>query len=276
MQIALHREGFPDAPALDTAVSHALLREADAGRGRESLRLYTPGDALAFSVLDRTRPGFPLAVARARAAGFTPILRLAGGHAAVFERGALAFAWTVPARSPRGGIRARFAAIASRIERALRRLGVDARTGEVAGEYCPGEFSVNARGAVKLAGIGQRVLRGAAHVGGVVVVRDAPRVRDVLEQVYEALDLPLAGATTGSVENELPGATAADVAAALIAEIASERACAEVPLPPAALEAARTLAPGHALEIDIPASVCAEDLEPDGKLLLARARALEV
>jgi len=33
---------------------------------------------------------------------------------------------------------------------AFRRLGVDARVGEVSGEYCPGAHSVNARGATKL------------------------------------------------------------------------------------------------------------------------------
>ena len=68
-------------------------------------------------------------------------------------------------------------------------LGVDARVGEVAGEYCPGEFSVNARGAAKLAGIGQRVVVGGAHVGGVIVVRGAGRIREVLTPIYEALEI---------------------------------------------------------------------------------------
>ena len=42
----------------------------------------------------------------------------------------------------------------------LGRLGVDARVGEVPGEYCPGAFSVNARGRIKLAGVGQRLISG--------------------------------------------------------------------------------------------------------------------
>ena len=53
---------------------------------------------------------------------------------------------------------------------ALCSLGVDARIGEVAGEYCPGKYSVNARGATKIMGVGQRLARHAAHVGGVIVV----------------------------------------------------------------------------------------------------------
>ena len=49
--------------------------------------------------------------------------------------------------------------------------------GEVPGEYCPGRWSVNAGGARKLAGIGQRVISGGAHVGTVIVVDDAAAVR---------------------------------------------------------------------------------------------------
>ena len=59
--------------------------------------------------------------------------------------------------------------MAELIAATLRGLGVDARVGEVPGEYCPGAYSVNARGAVKLSGIGQRMIRGGAHMGGVVV-----------------------------------------------------------------------------------------------------------
>ena len=39
----------------------------------------------------------------------------------------------------------RFEEVAGLIADALRALGVDARVGEVPGEYCPGAYSVNAR-----------------------------------------------------------------------------------------------------------------------------------
>ena len=61
------------------------------------------------------------------------------------------------------GTRERFERLGGVIVRALRGLGVDARVGEVEGEYCPGAWSVNARGQIKLAGIGQRMIAGAAH-----------------------------------------------------------------------------------------------------------------
>jgi len=267
VHIALYEESFAARPAFDTAVSHALLRAVDDGQASESLRLHSPGDALAFSVIDRTLPGFPLAVARARAAGFTPIVRLAGGHAAVFERGSLAFAWTVPARDPRSGIRARFSAMALHLERALRKLGVDGRVGEVPGEYCPGEFSVNARGAVKLAGIGQRVLRGAAHVGGVVVVRNSERVRAVLERVYDALELPLDVITVGAVEDELPGVRARDVAQALLAEVAASRPLAVERLPETALELAAELEGRHVAKPTEQSGDCGRSFESRTKIV---------
>ena len=85
----------------------------------------------------------------------------------------------VPDDEPRAGIHARFERTAGRLAAALARLGVDARVGEVAGEYCPGRYSVNARGAVKLAGIGQRVVGGGSHTGVVLVVEGERRINDV-------------------------------------------------------------------------------------------------
>lgn len=254
-RLRILREGLSHSAQADTGLSHALLRAADAGEAPESLRLYRPADALAFSVFDRTRPGFARAVAISQEAGFEPIVRLAGGRAAVFERHALAFAWTVPAREARAGIRARFEALSSRLARALCALGVDARVGEVAGEYCPGEFSINARGQVKLVGVGQRVIRRAAHVGGVTLIEEAPRISEVLERVYRELDYPLDSSRTGAVAEEIPGATADDVADALIAELAGDFELEFVgleDLAPSVWSAMNELAPRHAATVPRP------------------------
>jgi lipoate-protein ligase A len=213
--------GFAGRAAFDAAYSRALLDLVAKGTAPETFRLYQPDDVLAFSSVDAASAGFAEAVAAARAAGFEPVLRLAGGRAAVFHRETLAFAWTIPAPESRDGIRARFERISEIVAAALRRLGVDARIGEVPGEYCPGEYSVNARGARKLMGVGQRVIRGAAHVGGVIVVRDKDRVSKALGPVYDAMQLDWDPETTGSVEDELGVATRDEVAAALLAELRS-------------------------------------------------------
>jgi hypothetical protein len=90
----------------------------------------------------------------------------------------------------------------------------------VPGEYCPGEFSVNARGETKLMGVGQRLVQAAAHVGGVIVVAGTDRLRAVLVPVYRALDLDWDPATAGSLEDEMPGLTWDDVASAVVRRFA--------------------------------------------------------
>lgn len=220
-RVQLLELGFPGRPAFDTAFSRALLDQVASAAAAETFRLYRPDDVLAFSGVDAAGPGFAAAVAAARDAGFAPALRLAGGRAAVFHTETLAFAWTIPTAESRDGIHARFAETSELIAAALRRLGVDARIGEVPGEYCPGEFSVNARGARKLMGVGQRVIRGAAHVGGVIVAEGSERVRAVLEPVYAAMGVDWDPATTGSVADEVAGANCDAVAGALLDELRS-------------------------------------------------------
>jgi octanoyl-[GcvH]:protein N-octanoyltransferase len=225
------------------------MRRVAEGELPETLRLTRPGAMVAFAKQDAVAPGYAAAVSAARAQGFEAVLRLAGGRAAVFHEQTIALAHAVPDSEPRAGIHARFDWTARLVVRALRGLGADARVGEVAGEYCPGGYSVNARGAVKLAGIGQRLIAGGAHMGGVIVVGEAARVRSVLVPVYRALDLAWDPATTGAVEEELDGAPAASpwtaVADALVAEYRREYEVADARLDAETLELAHGLAAEH-------------------------------
>jgi octanoyl-[GcvH]:protein N-octanoyltransferase len=230
------------------AVSRALLQRVAAGVLPETLRLARPGPMVAFAKQDAVAPGYADAVRAARADGFEAVLRLAGGRAAVFHEGTIALAHAVPDSAPRAGIHSRFTRTAELIARALGRLGVDSRVGEVPGEYCPGGYSVNARGAVKLAGIGQRLIAGASHMGGVIVVGAADRVREVLVPVYDALDLSWNPDTAGAVEDELDGVGPSAwtaVREALLAEYGQGYDIVEAELDPATIELARRLAPEH-------------------------------
>jgi octanoyl-[GcvH]:protein N-octanoyltransferase len=87
----------------------------------------------------------------------------------------------------------------------------------VPGEYCAGAYSVNARGRVKLVGTAQRLVRGAALLGAVIVVRDGAGVREVLRDVYERLEIGWDDATAGSVAEEVPGVGVNDVERAVLA-----------------------------------------------------------
>jgi octanoyl-[GcvH]:protein N-octanoyltransferase len=214
------RDSFTGRPALDTALSHALLERASAGELAETLRIWRPDAIVTFGRLDAVAPGYHDALAAAHREGFAAVERLEGGRAAVFHEQTVAFAHTLPDAHPMDNTHARFEATAELMAAALARLGVEARVGEIPREYCPGAYSVNAGGRRKLMGVGQRVIARAAHVGGVVVVAQGERVRAVLEPVYRALGLDWDPATAGAVSDESAGVTYEQVEAAIIAEYA--------------------------------------------------------
>ncbi|MFH1331005.1 MAG: lipoate--protein ligase family protein [Actinomycetota bacterium] len=238
--VHLYREGFPARPAFDTAVSRALLEAASAGAGPETFRLFVPGRVLAFGTRDATHPGYRAAAAAAREQGFAPVERLAGGRAAAFHEHTLAFAWALPDPEPRRSIHPRFRELAALVVDALASLGVSARVGEVPGEYCPGAYSVNAGGG-KVMGVGQRLVAGAAHLGGVVVIDDPGLVNQALTPVYHCLGFPWDPAATGSVAGTMP-ATVDGVAEALVAALAGRHDVIEAALPATVLERAGALA----------------------------------
>ncbi len=244
-KIAVVRRSFGEPPGMDTAVSRAVLLRVAAGERGETLRVHVPGRIVAFGRQDVAADRYPEAVAATAAAGFQPIARLAGGRAAVFHEGTLAFAWAIPDPEPPRRTQARFAELAGIVAGALRSLGVAAAVGQVPGEYCPGAYSVNARGRVKLMGVGQRLTRRAAHVGGVIVVTGAPLVRAALEPVYAALGLAWDPDTVGTVADEVPGTAVADVADALLAEFATRHDLVPSDLDAATLELAAGLRADH-------------------------------
>ena len=205
--IRLIRSGHPEQAAFDTALSRATLRAVDAGTVADTLRIHRPGPIVAFGRQDAVSPGYRAAVQAARLAGYAPIERLAGGRAAIFHSGTIAFAWAMSDPSPKEGITRRFLTVGEIMVEALTSLGVDAEIGEVPGEYCPGAYSVHARSAHKIVGVGQRLSRRAAHVGGVVVVSGRDEVNRVLTPVYRALDLSWRPEATGDVVSEVPTVT---------------------------------------------------------------------
>ena len=211
----------------------------------ETLRIARPGTTVAFAKRDAVATGYEAAVRAAREHGFDATLRLAGGRAAIFHDGTMEIGHAVPDDEPRAGIHERFERTAGRLARALGAVGVDARVGEVPGEYCPGRYSVNARGAAKLAGIGQRVVGGGSHTGVVLVIEGDERINAVLDPVYAALNLDWDPAATGSVRAEARYAGWDAVSDAIVAEYAREYDLVEDEVDAETLELAKSLAPEH-------------------------------
>lgn len=222
-----------------------MLQRVAAGKLSETLRISRPGRTVAFGKRDVVSPGYARAAVAARAAGFEPIERLGGGRAAAYHEHTLIFAHALPDSDPRPGIQDRFERAARMVAAGLGRLGVDARVGEVPGEYCPGAHSVNASGRRKLAGFGQRLVAGGAHVGAVVVVDRADLVNRVLSPVYAALELSFDPSATGSVASELDRASADDVRLAILAEYSAGASIEPAELDEGTLELAHRLAPEH-------------------------------
>jgi octanoyl-[GcvH]:protein N-octanoyltransferase len=212
----LVRSWAAGSAALELAVSHALLTRVAAGELPPTLRLYRPTPTVAFGKLDTLRPGYAAAAAAARRHGYEPVLRLPGGHAAAYHGASLGIDVVYALADPVPGTHDRFCEEGERLAGALASLGVDARVGEVPGEYCAGAYSVNARGRVKLIGTAQRLVRGGALLGASIVAGDGPGVRAVLRDVYAALEIEWEDATAGAVDEEVAGVTLDDVERAVI------------------------------------------------------------
>jgi octanoyl-[GcvH]:protein N-octanoyltransferase len=241
--LTLIRESRPGP--LDVAISHSILSAVSGGQLGPTLRLHVPGAMVAFGRADRVTPGYPAAVRAARAHGFSAVERLAGGRAAVFHESTIAFSLALPETEPKTGIQQRFELISGIMVEAFVSLGVDARVGEVRGEYCPGQWSVNVGGKVKVMGVGQRLVRKAAHIGGVVVVDDGERIRDVLIPVYRALGLDWDPRTAGSLADRSPGLTTDLVMETILGQFRRRYAVVEGSLEPTLLSKAESMLDDH-------------------------------
>jgi len=210
--LELYAAAFPADPILDIAISHALLADVAAGRRPPALRLFRPGPTVAFGRLDALLPGFGSACAAARDFGFTPVLRSVGGHAAVFDGGCVVVEHLTHEDDATSGLHARFERQARRVRAALASLGADARIGQLAGEYCAGEYSVNVGGRIKVVGIAQRMVRHGALTSAIVLVAGGPELRAAIAAVYAELEIPVDPATAGALDEAVPGVTVEAVA----------------------------------------------------------------
>lgn len=170
---------------------------------------------VAFTRRDVRSPGIVRATAVARAAGFEAVVRAPGGRMVAYDEGAVVVDHVTRFASRPPGGRDVFAVNAEHHANVLRSLGVDARIGAVEGEYCPGEFSVNVGGRVKVVGSAQRITPTGTLFSAVVQVVMSERVREVLVAVSDALGYPLRTSTVGGLSDAVPELTPDVVASAL-------------------------------------------------------------
>jgi len=162
-----------------------------------ALRVWRPHRQVVFGRRDANSDGYDRAHQAARDRGYTVIERAVGGRAVAYTGSTVSFSLAVPTEDPRGTIDDRYDWVKAAVKRALDDCGVTARTGEPDAAFCPGSHSLQTNG--KIAGLAQRVRRSVAVVGGIVVVRDHEAITEVLEPIYEALDVPFEPQSVGSV-----------------------------------------------------------------------------
>ena len=179
------------------------------------LGISRPRPTAAFSRRDTLVAGYPQATEVARRHGFEPIIRPAGGRLAAYHQSALILDVVARHPSPAAQIDQRFRVFGHGVASALQRLGVDARVGPVAGEYCPGRFSVNGGGRTKLAGIAQRLTGRSFLLTAIVLVSDPDPIRAVLAECYPRLGYTWEPGTVGCVSEQVRGITMDDVQAVL-------------------------------------------------------------
>lgn len=196
--VAIVRDQLTGDGPLDTATSRAILRAVSTGEMPETFEIGLSSRVLAFGKHDTSSPGFAPSVEIASEHGFEPTVRIAGGRAAVFHEGTVRFGWTRQVEDPASTMHDGFHALSQIVVETLGDFGIHGEIGEIPGEYCPGQYSVHI-GGKKVMGVGQRLTRNAAHVGGVIVLSDSRVINDVLIPIYAQLDIPLVPEATGSV-----------------------------------------------------------------------------
>ncbi len=179
--------------------------------GEAALRIYQPRPTAAFSPRDTTHPAYQAVGEHLLALGYTPVERGAGGLLAIYDPSALVIDLISPHPEPREHTRDRFRYFSEFVADAFARLGIDARVGAVPGEYCPGDYSVNAGGRIKLAGLAQRVVKHGFHMGAVLSIAPSPSARDAVADAYRMFGLEFDPATFGAASELLPGAAAAGI-----------------------------------------------------------------
>jgi octanoyl-[GcvH]:protein N-octanoyltransferase len=200
---------------IDLDFTRSLMTQMQSNSGAHAqLRVYAPVPTVAFSRRESLLPTYAAATAAARAHGFEPVIRLAGGRAVAYDSNCLVVDLITPTDRD-AGIQQVFDVAAESIRRVLADLGVDARVGEVAGEFCAGAHSINARGVVKLVGIAQRVTRGARLVTASIALDNAGALSAVINDVYGAMNLPWKPETFGTLAAEGISRSLSDCAAAI-------------------------------------------------------------
>lgn len=215
----LPAEARPSPTEYAAWVQHQLANLQPTDQG--VLRFRRPRPTAAFSPQDTTHPDYERIKHEARASGFEPIERGTGGRLTMFDEHALAITIISPHADPHQHTIKRYEIFAGAIAVALLKLGIDARIGELPNEYCPGKFSINAEGRVKLVGIAQRMNRRCIQMGAIIAVERSDKACAAIADSYQAMDLAFDSATYGAISEFQTRVAYSQVRDSLLASISA-------------------------------------------------------
>ena len=183
--LAEHLEKPEDGFGLQQAVLEGV---ASGERGPTAL-VWTSSRYVGVTRPEMRLPGFENAISAAADLGFPVLVRNSGGGAVAANE------------DLRHGLYERYAEGVNLVAAALRRVGVEAESGEVEGEFCPGTHSIRSGGprGVKHAGLAQRVTRRAARLEALILVSGTAGLIAVLERFYCSLGLPFRRESVGDL-----------------------------------------------------------------------------
>jgi octanoyl-[GcvH]:protein N-octanoyltransferase len=221
-----------DRAVAQLALPALMLRSADLPFN-ELVHLYVPSQpTVAFSARDVRSSAFEQAVRVAQSHGFAPVVRSPGGRMVAYDEGAVIIDH-VDLTAGLGAARsATFGANARAHANVLTTLGVTGvQVGEIQGEYCPGEFSLNIDGAAKIAGSAQRIAGRGVLFSTVLQVDLSDAVRNVIDRVSAVLEYELQLATVRGLRDFVPSLSPNAVARAFAADYRRRLAFEDGPLP---------------------------------------------
>lgn len=185
------------------------------------LRLRRPRPTAAFSPQDTTHSDYLRVIELARVRGFEPIERGTGGRLTLFDENALGITIIAPHAAPHQHMLQRYDILSGAIAEALVKLGIDARVGELPNEYCPGKYSVNAGGRIKLVGVAQRMNQRCLQLGAIIAVTRSDEACAGIAEAYRAMGLNFDPDTYGGITDLQPSLTYADVRSAMLDSVSA-------------------------------------------------------
>ena len=185
------------------------------------LRFRRPRPTAAFSPQDTTHSDYEQIKESAMARGFEPIERGTGGRLTLFDENALSITIIAPHEAPHQQMLQRYDILSGAIALGLQNLGIDARVGELANEYCPGKYSVHAEGRIKLVGVAQRMNRRCLQMGAIVSVYRSEDVCVGIAEAYRGMGLIFDPRTYGAITDLNHSLTYADVRTALLESVST-------------------------------------------------------